>query len=120
MNYISDKLKRVFDDLSDEFSIRNDYSGRFMYGAKCFAITTRSGGQAGELFSAILCGVQCVNADMTGETEMLDAYVDLLNELSDLFSNMCQDQMGLGMVDYFPGYQLVEDDETDEEDEEEN
>ena len=115
MNYISDELKRVFDDLnSEEFSIRNDYSGRYMYGDQCFAITTRSGGLAGELFSAILCCVQCRNACISGESEMLTAYVDLLTELSDMFSNMRQDQMGLGSVYYFPGYQLVEEEYEEE------
>lgn len=118
MNYISDELKRVFDDLnSEEFSIRNDYSGRYMYGDQCFAITTRSGGMAGELFSAILCCVQCRNACISGESEMLMAYVDLLTELSDMFSNMRQDQMGLGSVYYFPGYQLVEEYENEDNEE---
>lgn len=75
------------------WNVRNDYSGRCMYGDRCFAIDGDGslGSFAGQLFIAVAEGD-------------LDPY-----ELSDIFATTRQDNMGLGMVYYFPGWKADDD-----------
>lgn len=89
-NTISKKtLHSIFEIASaNGWNVRNDYSGRCMYGDRCFAIDGDGslGSFAGQLFIAVAEGD-------------LDPY-----ELSDMFETTRQDNMGLGMVYYFPGW----------------
>lgn len=94
-NTISKNNLRSFFEIASAngWNVRNDYSGRCMYGDRCFAIDgDGSLGQfAGQLFIAVAEGD-------------LDAY-----ELSDMFETTRQDNMGLGMVYYFPGWKADDD-----------
>jgi hypothetical protein len=65
--------------------LRTDYSGRFMYGAKCVALT---GDSAKDVTKALM--------------QFSQDEPDLATELADAWT---QDQMGRGVVVYFPGFQ---------------
>ena len=94
-NTISKQNLKAFFEIASAngWNVRNDYSGRCMYGDRCFAIDGDGslGSFAGQLFIAVAEGD-------------LDPY-----ELSDMFETTRQDNMGLGMVYYFPGWKADDD-----------
>ena len=87
-----------------EMSIREDYSGRGMYGSHCFGLVFS--GTAGQFFSAFL---QTLDEDE----------LELKQELADLFDQMETDSMGRwATIYYFPGWLLEEETEEYEDEEE--
>lgn len=98
MIMLSDTAKLHLEELianSEEYQevhTDNDYSGRGMFGQKCLGIS--------------------------GSTSALDMFlIDLVadapnkkvrKELRDMIKAMRRDQLGLGMIYYFPGFQLPE------------
>lgn len=73
------------------FEIRQDYSGRFMYGESCFGIVAD---QIHHATTAIVLAL----ADAGYSGEDLHAVVDAART----------DDMGLQSIVYFPGYKLKE------------
>lgn len=72
------------------------YSGRAMYGKECLGIE---------------CG--SVSAFMVEILENADN-MDEVREIADALRNMRSDNMGLGMIVYFPGIPFVESEEDEE------
>lgn len=84
--------------LSDE-AIYEGYSGRCMYGDKCFGLTVDGVGEAASVLLAFVAE--------GGESEFYER-MELAQELAQA---MRTDSLGLQMIAYFPGYEL-EDDEA--------
>jgi hypothetical protein len=80
-----------------------DYSGRFMYGERCLAFSTEQGeGQ----FAAF--------ADMLDET---GGDLEKVEVLAKAMRNARVDQLGLGLIIYFPSFEYDEGAEDSEEEE---
>lgn len=104
------------------------YSGRGMFGRDCLGIVTDL--SIGVFFAHILSAVVDMGvgtrdevADEDDDVDTSDA--DALTELAEAFEGMRQDNMGRGMVYYFPQIQYVEseeeyDDLSEDEEEEED
>lgn len=72
----------------DEDAIRDDYSGRFMYGDTCLGIVCDNDSQF-----ALICAALGATADDW-----------------DFVGRVRSDSMGLGVIYYFPGVGISEDD----------
>lgn len=95
---LSKQIIEACHDIGHE--IRNDYSGRCMYGERCFGIETD-----GKIPTDIIFFVAREYID---ELAMEDVEDDTLEDLERVFQDMRSDSMGLGMIYYFPGWQLDE------------
>ena len=91
MRTISELLVSVIEDHAE---IRHDYSGRGMFGEKCF-------GFVAENPEAAIAEIQ---ADINGIYEP----EELRQEFSELLQHGRRDSMGFDTILYFPGYQTVE------------
>ena len=100
--------RKLFDTLGEyELDVRDDYSGRFMYGATCFAIDVDRVSTAVYDFINIL-------------QEMLEIEVDeeLIEEVKEFLdydwssADIRTDNMGLGYVVYFPDITVDEEEEN--------
>lgn len=76
-----------------EDSIREDYSGRYMYGKTCLGIVLQSYVEIAKLAMAL----QTVLGD---------------SPAADIVDHLATDSMGLSMIAYFPGVTLEDDDEN--------
>ena len=79
----------VWDSNLEEDDFRTDYSGRYMYGKSCIGVV----GNAKDLLSFILTAQQHLDDDV----------------IYDLAGAMRQDNMGLSMIYYFPGWTVADD-----------
>lgn len=96
-----DDIERLLHDLDlDEDALREDYSGRSMYGRTCFGITLEQYSEINEV--ALGVALHEVFDDTAWELARAARF----------------DSMGLGRIVYFPGFEVeaAEDDE-DEDDE---
>jgi len=103
---ISTELNDLISYVADAYDMRiePDYSGRGMYGGKCFGLVFE--GTVGQFFSAFL-------------QSLSDEDISLKHELADLFDQMQTDSMGRwATIYYFPGW-ILEEETEDYEDEEE-
>ncbi len=80
-------------DYPVESVIRQDYSGRYMYGAECFGLVLNSDGE--------LVRVMLELAEILSEADYGDRDV-----AKDLAQAMRSDSMGLSNIYYFPGWTL--------------
>lgn len=101
-----------------EDAIRDNYSGRGMYGDTCLGFTLDSTAQIATL-SAELCrqamfdatGVT-VGSAVTAEDAVAGVETDAetgIDIVVNLFDAAREDSMGRGVIVYFPGWELVED-----------
>lgn len=101
-----------------EEAIREDYSGRGMYGDTCLGFTLDNTAQIATL-TAELCRQAVMEATATEPAEGLPID-DLLGEVErnaeigidivvNLFDAAREDSMGRGVIVYFPGWELAED-----------
>lgn len=81
---------------TDDMTIRGDYSGRSMHGATCLAVVVPGGGAATWAVFDIAVGLGRVE-DGAGED-----YIDY-------FRDARTDQLGSGVVVYWPRVALIED-----------
>lgn len=87
--------RNVWEQLQDEYNVRNDYSGRGMYGETCFGVSGADEFTLGVIFHRL----------------MGDTAVELANRAN-------TDTLGRGTIVYFPGVKLedfveYEDDEDE-------
>ena len=94
MRTVSELLVRVIEDHAD-------YSGRGMFGEKCFGFVV-------ETPEAAIAEIQ---ADINGIYEP----EELRQEFSELLQHSRRDSMGFDTILYFPGYQTTETDKETEE-----
>lgn len=87
------------EDCNDYIQLRQNYSGRCMYGSPCigFVINDISVFAA---ISDIYREIRCYD-----EIEEITFYDDL-REFEEILASARQDNMGLGKILYFPGYKL--------------
>lgn len=82
--------------LRDEVTIKDKYSGRYMFRDTCFGIVTENISTVMELFTNL--GAMF----MDHETGLLD------NAVIDLVRSMRMDDMGTDTIIYFPGWELTD------------
>ena len=93
MRTVSELLVRVIEDHAE---IRHDYSGRGMFGEKCFGFVVENPEAA----------IAEIQADINGIYEP----EELSQEFSELLQHSRRDSMGFDTILYFPGYQTTESD----------
>lgn len=98
---MSRELYDYLQEVSD-LSLRDDYSGRFMFGATCFGIVTSSLATVAKEFDRALCDVMSMCASDEPEVDAIAEEAEELRDM-DIFQNYCQDSMGLDYIVYFPG-----------------
>lgn len=86
---VSDLVREFCGIHSDKYSVYENYSGRFMFGAKCIGVVVRRGNSYMEMIMHL--------------TKFLDGkgYID--EEL--LFEGVSIDELGLDSIVYFPKIQ---------------
>ena len=89
---VSDLIREFCEIHSDKYSVYENYSSRFMFGAKCMGIIVRQGNS----FMAMIAEL----------TSYLDEYADEIDGTP--FENVSYDNLGLDMIVYFP---FISDDE---------
>lgn len=95
---ISNELANILIDSANECDVylRNDYSGRFMYGATCWGVDGDYDKVEDFIYTATKKAIKA----------------GLEDEFDDMIKAKQQDQMGLGTIVYFPNY--IFDDEVTE------
>lgn len=85
-----------------DYSIRDDYCGRGMYGSTCAGIDLDSGQDAFRFLMAL--------SALTVEREFNDDPdgVDPSSVAMELAERVTTDSMGRGVIVYFPGYQFAD------------
>lgn len=91
MEIVSELLVSVIEDHAE---ICHDYSGRGMFGEKCFGFVVENPEAA----------IAEIQADINGIYEP----EELQQEFTELLQHSRRDSMGFDMILYFPGYQTVE------------
>lgn len=94
------EMKRsLFESLKTfDLAIRDDYSGRGMFGAQCFALDTDNlATSVAWLTNALVEFIQNASAE---EQDAVDCATELLEQ--NAFANPKVDSMGLGYIVYFP------------------
>ena len=90
-------IRRALSNCDDAIeSVETEYSGRGMYGAKCFGIVTDDPFRVVGSMSMALG---------------MDGYENLA---IDLYSNTCTDNMGLSKIIYFPDVEWGAEDESED------
>lgn len=92
-------------DFMDNCETRSDYSGRGMYGAKCFGFVTDSPLKIGYAIAAVF-GVDSLLVDSGDDEDELAAERTETGER--LMRSVSMDSMGSETIVYFPGW-TVED-----------
>lgn len=87
--------KSLSDKIGEDDLLRDDYSGRYMYGRRCLAMT-------------------CEIPEFYAELYRLKDDEDYASEVDDFFENeleLCMDSLGLGSIFYFPDVSVEEEEE---------
>ena len=97
--------RSLCDRLEDDFGIRvhTNYSGRGMCGKECFGVSG-DGSAIHSFYSAM------------HELSNCEDFSDEVCEFWDGNHSVCMDDLGLGIIIYFPGIQVAESDDDCEED----
>lgn len=98
MKIVSELLVSVIEDHAE---IRHDYSGRGMFGEKCFGFVVENPEAA----------IAEIQADINGIYELKE----LQQEFTELLQHSRRDSMGFDTILYFLGYQTTETDKETEE-----
>lgn len=92
--------RELYEELEENgFKVRDDYSGRGMFGERCFGYEPDDG----NLFLWFLQQLY----DEGQDWEFYDEVQTLLD--CDAFEVQCMDSMGLGTIVYFPGLKVADD-----------
>lgn len=95
LDMISDMINSWDDD--PLFTVREDYSGRFMYGETCFGIVTKDPSILSLIFIELAAQEALDHNDETDPTDWV----------RDLALSMKTDNMAMDMIYYFPGWELI-------------
>lgn len=97
--------RKLFTELEESgFDVRDNYSGRGMFGDQCFGYDP----DGGNLFLWFMQQLY----DEGEEWEFYDEVKALLDD--DVFEGECCDSMGLGIIIYFPNLKVENYPESDE------
>lgn len=83
---------------ADGFDVRENYSGKFMYGAECFGIVARSWFPIAEILREYAANLPLLDDGVTDADPMLKFSIEVLNT-----TEPEQDNMALNMIYYWPG-----------------
>lgn len=106
MKTISKRLSKILmnaygEGCNDYIQLRQDYSGRCMYGNRCVGFVINDISLL-EAISDIFREIRCYD-----EIEEITSYEDV-KEFEEMLAFANQDNMGLGKIIYFPNYKLNE------------
>ena len=91
--------RKLFTELEENgFDVRDDYSGRGMFGEQCFGYES----DGGNLFLWFLQQLY----DEGEDWRFYDEVKALLD--ADVFERECSDSLGLGIIIYYPNLQIEE------------
>ena len=91
--------RKLFTELKENgFDVRDDYSGRGMFGEQCFGYES----DGGNLFLWFLQQLY----DEGEDWRFYDEVKALLD--ADVFERECSDSIGLGIIIYYPNLQIEE------------
>lgn len=88
--------KKAGIDPDDTGTVRRTYSGRYMYGAECLGIV----GRGPNVYTRFVMALQM---------HVVENRVDDLKELAEIVDRVRWDDMGTGMIHYWPEIQVVGD-----------
>ena len=91
-------IRTFINGLSMDVEVREDYSGRGMYGATCLAIVTRDTDGDSQSLGDILNAIYFMGLEMDIDEDDTDAITAVLRSAQ-------MDSMGHGIVIYFPAAQ---------------
>jgi hypothetical protein len=103
-----DLIENTLDQAGVDYNdVTDTYSGRGMYGTRCFAFTI-----AGKRIQRDLCKF-FLELGRAAENEMNSASGDdvddeLFGKVANLAHAVCTDDLGLDMIVYFPGWTLAD------------
>ena len=84
-----------------------DYSGRGMYGRKCLALSSETN-DLPEIISDLAKAFSDLNFDPDGSTVDMQNYNDMYFEMCEIIRNTSTDQLGLGIIVYWPTMKVEE------------
>ena len=101
------KISRNIYDLlqSEDLAVRDDYSGRYMYGDRCFGIDVDNPATAVYSIVETLRRIVEYHASEPDTVEEAEGLIK-----SDCWLDSKMDSMGLGYIVYFPDIQVEEED----------
>lgn len=85
------------------------YSGRFMYGAECVGVTLKAG-------EDLAFGAELADAAAEELGQDLDQCLEVINEVSIVMGEARVDDMGRGVIVYFPAFAWPTENEDPRED----
>ena len=99
---MTEEMANAFDEFSpDEIEIRDDYSGRAMYGELTHAVCFESAGDFQQALAAVALAIGSDMGEVEGTGVVSPVYLDQLQRLADELRKGFQiDSMGLGIVVY--------------------
>ena len=100
-------LIQAAEDEDFEIRFHDDYSGRFMYGNKCFGVSGNP-----QTIQYLFYLLHRISKGAVGDAENLVEEADWFFEA---MCSVCQDSLGMGMIYYFPEI-IVSEEENNEED----
>lgn len=100
-------LIQAAEDGDFEIRFHDDYSGRFMYGNKCFGVSGDP--------QTIQYLFYLLHLISKGATKAAENLVEEADWFFDAMCSVCQDSLGIGMIYYFPEI-IVTEEENNEED----
>lgn len=99
-------LEAVISDNFDDVRLLKDYSGRGMFGKLCVGIVGSTGACREALAAAMaLAAIDSRNVQMGSSREETDDY---MLQMFELLMNYHSDNMGTGMVMYWPRIQAMD------------
>jgi hypothetical protein len=103
------EFEQAVQDITDEDSIRTDYSGRAMYGRTCIGLTV-SPSYVDRVKTVLQQRAEeireeCDDAE-SGDEEWVDSQSDLADALENMTYDMRTDNMGMDMIVYWPGWEF--------------
>lgn len=96
--------------------VRNDYSGRSMFGDRCFGIDFDDGRDAYAFIAAITSHLREYEEAFDNDGFPPEMEVPTPVDPIELALQTRTDNMGMGMIAYWPGYRLVNVPDEEEED----
>ena len=105
--FTTDQLEIAFDNLGlYDMDIRPDYSGRGMYGDTCFGIVHSD--------SESMVALAIVDALFTVDEMTLAGPAEVLMQAQQILRTTRNDSMGRSAITYFPGWQLPDTNEDND------
>jgi hypothetical protein len=108
--FTTDELDDALGMYFDGAEVYSDYSGRGMYGERCFGIVHN--GSSAKVALAIVDALRSAAFRTLDDPDWFDMD-EVMSDAEDILRRASEDSMGLSSITYFPGW-VLPDDEGDE------